>query len=213
MLQTIMTPERFNEGDTWESFVEQMQQNQKRIRRLYEVAQIPDDVREAARAAVAEHGGRLYLTALAEDFCPDVVATLPIVARLVEAVPGLDWRIFVRSEHSDMRAAYAAEGITSIPTITVWTADFVPLGHLVERTDEAHAFVQAWEAEHEYARLRESDDPADRERFERLRLERMRAILDWHRQQGWQSTLAALLALMQRPAPTATRGEVHHAGN
>lgn len=209
MLQPLMTLERFHEGDTWETFVEQMQQNQKRIRRLYEEARIPEDVRAAFAEAVQAHGGTLYLTALAEDFCPDVVATLPLVARLVEAVPGLEWRIFVRSEHSDLRAAYAAEGITHIPTITIWTADFRPLGHLVERTDAAHAFVQAWEVEHGYARLRESDNPADRERFERLRLQRMQALLDWHRREGWQETLAALLAIAQRPSPVVS-GEPHH---
>ena len=210
MIQQVMTPARFNTGDTWDSFVERMQQNQKRIRTLYAEARLPDSVRDAAQAAVAQHGGRLYLTALAEDFFFFFLATLPIVARLVEAVPGLEWRIFVRSEHSDLRAAYAAEGITRIPTITVWTADFVPLGHFVERTDEADAFVRAWETTHEYARLRESDDPADHARFERVRLERMRAILDWHRHDEWQSTLRALLALMQRPASMPGQKEARH---
>lgn len=48
----------------------------------------------------------LTVVVLAEDWCPDVVHTLPTWARLTEALEGWDLKVFPASEHEDLMANF-----------------------------------------------------------------------------------------------------------
>jgi hypothetical protein len=124
----------------------------------------------------------IRVSVLTEGWCGDSLMVLPIVVRLVEAIPQAELRLFVRSKEPQLTAAYAARGIVNIPTISFFNADFRELGTWVERSQEAHRQVAAWKAAHpEFGAILADDQLAPEERRARLQpwLQRMRAEMGW----------------------------------
>ncbi len=129
-------------GLTLAEFVERMTAHQDKMqRRLREVALTDADCAELARLTRPAHA--LVMT---EDWCPDSLMNLPILARVVEAVPGMDMRIFVRSASPDLEAYYQTRDIRCIPVFTFLGADFDEIGTWLERPEAAHARLHAWKA-------------------------------------------------------------------
>jgi hypothetical protein len=83
------------------------------------------------------------LLVLAEDWCGDASNTIPILARLVEQVPGLEMRVLRRDEHLELMDRYLTNGSRSIPIVLALDADFRELGHWGPRPRELQAWVMA----------------------------------------------------------------------
>ncbi len=131
-------------GLTLAEFVERMTTFQDKMqRRLREVTLTDADCAELARLTRPAHA--LVLT---EDWCPDSLMNLPILARVVEAVPGMDMRIFVRSASPDLEAYYQARDIRCIPVFTFLDAGFDEIGTWLERPQAAHERLHVWKATH-----------------------------------------------------------------
>jgi hypothetical protein len=76
----------------------------------------------------------LRVLALAEDWCGDVVANLPILGRLAKEVPTLDVRIFYRDQNLDLMDRWLNQGkYQSIPVFVFFDENFRELGHWIER--------------------------------------------------------------------------------
>lgn len=91
--------------------------------------------------------------AIVEDWCPDVVATLPVLARVAEETPSVALHVLVRDEaHRDIADAYPHEGRSHIPTYVLSDREGTELGVIIERTPAVHehvrAFVDGFLAEH-----------------------------------------------------------------
>lgn len=101
-----------------------------------------DALRHAAlddddRALTGSVPGPVDVLAIVEDWCPDVVATLPVVHRIAEAGDRFRLHVLVRGpETSDVADAYPHEGRSHIPTYVVLDDAGRELGVLVERTPE-----------------------------------------------------------------------------
>lgn len=80
------------------------------------------------------------LLVLAEDWCGDASNTIPVLARLAEAVPGLELRILRRDEHPGVMDRYLTAGSRSIPIVIALDEEFGELGHWGPRP----AALQAW---------------------------------------------------------------------
>lgn len=108
---------------------------------------------EAERAAIERIAGTYLLLALVDAGCPDVVANLPIMARIAELNPRIRLRIVHRPDHWDI--AYAIADAYPRPAGDYRGADprgsFVPtyvlfdevdndLAVLIERPDEVSKF-------------------------------------------------------------------------
>jgi thiol-disulfide isomerase/thioredoxin len=131
-------------GLTLAEFVERMTIYQDKMRRrLREVALADADCAELARFTRPVHA--LVMT---EDWCPDSLMALPILARVVEAVPAMDMRVFVRSASPDLETYYQARGIRCIPVFTFLDAKFNEIGTWLERPQAAHERLHAWKAAH-----------------------------------------------------------------
>lgn len=199
MFQTpiLMTGERFLSGLTWTDYVAQMQVNRERVTQLFgETSLSPDDQRDFAQT-VASYGGQLHITALAEDWCGDAVVNLPLVARLAAEVPGIDLRLFVRSDNPDLEGAYAADDIVSIPVLSFFNAGWCEVGRWVERPTAAHRRIEDWKATHPGAEtLRQSSRPEDRRAYKALLKERLIEMMDWYREGLWEATLEELKSLL-----------------
>jgi hypothetical protein len=83
------------------------------------------------------------LLVLAEDWCGDASNTIPVLARLVDRVPGLELRVLRRDEHPEVMDEYLTDGARSIPMVIVLDAAFRELGHWGPRPTALQAWVMA----------------------------------------------------------------------
>lgn len=105
---------------------------------LHRIAVVPDWAVDAVPAGV-----RRKLLVIAEDWCGDASSTIPVVARLVEAVPGLELRIIRRDEHPEVMDHYLTNGSRSIPIVIALNDDFKELGHWGPRPATLQSWVMA----------------------------------------------------------------------
>ena len=76
----------------------------------------------------------LTVIALAEDWCGDVIANLPVLARLAEASGKLEVRIFDRSKHPDLMKRWLNQGkFESIPVFAFFDQGLHEVGVFIER--------------------------------------------------------------------------------
>jgi hypothetical protein len=157
---------RWQTGLTLDVFVNGMQTHQAAIQHRLREVTLP----EADRADFARLTSLIRALVMTEDWCGDGVMNLPILARIVEAAPGMEMRVFIRSQAPDLNDHYVTCGITHIPVFTFLDADFHEIGTWVERPQAAHDRVKAWLAAHPEVDAI-SGDPAltDEERQAKLR--------------------------------------------
>jgi len=72
---------------------------------------------------------------LAEDWCGDVVANLPVLGRILNIEPSsLEVRIFLRDQNLDLMERWLNQGkYQSIPVFVFFGTNFSELGHWIER--------------------------------------------------------------------------------
>lgn len=121
---------RWEAGLTYDAFKAAMTRNQERFaQNESRVALDPETVRTFTSLPQ-----RLRVLVLAEDWCGDVVANLPILGRLAKEVPTLDVRIFYRDQNLDLMERWLNQGkYQSIPVFAFFDQDFRELGHWIER--------------------------------------------------------------------------------
>jgi hypothetical protein len=202
-----MNEARFRNGFTWSEYVSQMKVNRERVTQLFDEVAITPEERQTFSEAVARHGGRLYVIALTEDWCGDATVNLPLVARLAEEIPGMELRLFRRSENPDLEQAYAADGITSIPVLSFFDAEWREVGRWVERPAAARQRIEAWwAARPEAATLRHSDRPEDQKKRRAVLRQLLTEMMEWYRDGLWKATLDELLSLLAVPVEGSEAG-------
>ena len=105
---------------------------------IYNHAVVP----QWATAAAAKVPGLKFLV-LAEDWCGDATNTVPVVARLAEAAPGVQLRILPRDLYLPVMDRYLTNGSRSIPIVIGLDAEFRELGHWGPRPSELQVWVMA----------------------------------------------------------------------
>jgi len=144
-----VTQARFNEGLTYQQYVDQMTQNKERfIENEGNVQLRPDDV-----AAFKNLPEKLNVLVIAEDWCGDVIAGLPVLGKLAEASGTLNIRVFLRDQNEDLINQYLNDGrFKSIPVFVFFDQRMREIGHFIERpaaqTAEAAAARNAFFAAH-----------------------------------------------------------------
>jgi hypothetical protein len=125
-----MTKERFEKGLTYDAFKAAMTRNRERVEENEKrVALDPEAVR-----AFKSLPRSLNVVALAEDWCGDVVANLPVLARLAREVGTLDVRIFYRDQNLDLMERWLNQGeYQSIPVFAFFDQSFKEMGRWIER--------------------------------------------------------------------------------
>lgn len=121
---------RWEQGVTYDQFKAAMTRNQERFtQNESRVALDPETVRVFKALP-----RRLRVLVLAEDWCGDVVANLPVLGRLTREVPTLDVRVFYRDQNLDLMERWLNQGkYQSIPVFVILDEDFRELGHWIER--------------------------------------------------------------------------------
>ncbi len=120
----------FAQGVTYEEFKASMMRNREQVEANERAVPLdPADV-----AALRALPRPLHVVAIVEDWCGDVVANLPVLARLAEASGKLDLRVFDKSKHPEAIGRYKKEGkFESIPVFVFFDEAFREVGVWIER--------------------------------------------------------------------------------
>src|SRR2546426_11872107 len=103
---------RFEQGLTYDGYKAQMTRNLDRVEENERRVQLrAEDV-----AAFRGLPRQLNVVVLAEDWCGDVIANLPVLGRLAQESGRLNIRVFLRDQNDDMMLRYLNQGkYKSIP--------------------------------------------------------------------------------------------------
>ena len=123
-------PARFGKGLTYDAYKDQMTRNRDRL----EENERRVDLSKEDIAAFRALPRAVKVVVLAEDWCGDVIANLPVLGRLAKDSGMLDVRIFLRDQNDDIMQRYLNKGqFKSIPVFVFFDDGFRELGHWIER--------------------------------------------------------------------------------
>jgi len=121
---------RFDQGLTYDAFKAQMTRNRERLEDNEKRVDLAKENVAAFRALPRP----VKVVVLAEDWCGDVIANLPVLGRLAQESGKLDVRVFLRDQNDDIMQRYLNKGqFKSIPVFVFFDEDFRELGHWIER--------------------------------------------------------------------------------
>lgn len=125
-----VTRERFEQGMSYEAYKEQMTRNRDRLEANEQTVEFD----AGDLAFFRQLPQPLHVLALAEDWCGDVIANLPVLGRLAADSGKLNVRVFLRDQNLDLMDQYLYKGEhRSIPTFVFFDQNFHELGHWIER--------------------------------------------------------------------------------
>ncbi len=114
----------WNSGQPYERWLEscETESRNKMSKKYAEVALNSEDAEFLKSIAK-----RVHLLGIAEDWCGDVIHSVPAMARLAEESPNIEFRIVERT--ADLIIRYLTNGAESIPKLIVLTDDWIEVGH------------------------------------------------------------------------------------
>jgi len=137
--ESVVTPERFASGLTWDEYKTHIQRNIPKFEFNYDQTNVPDDVAARLKELSAKPNGPAKVLVLGEDWCPDVFRGLPVIVRMAEAA-GWELRVFPRDDNLDIMQEFLNKGEhQSIPTAVFYTKDHDYIMHWIERPQKAEA--------------------------------------------------------------------------
>lgn len=171
----------YESGQTFADFLAAAADRRALWHQNYGNGEVPGDLVARARAI----GGRWHILAIAVDGCSDSVNTIPYVALLTEAVPGLEMRIIDSTAgRAFMEARPTPDGRGATPTLVILDESFADAGCWIERPSP----LQAW---------------ALGEGAEMPRGDFMRLKMSWYREDAGHTTVEEVVSILE----AASRGE------
>jgi hypothetical protein len=126
----MVTRERFEQGMTWQEYLDQMGTNKETFLKFFEEVKIrPED-----RAALDRLGRKLRCLVITEDWCGDALYNFPVLAKLVVGSPGIEMRVFLRDKNPDLVDQYLNQGLyRSIPVFAFFDEQMNEVARFIER--------------------------------------------------------------------------------
>lgn len=128
-----MDSKRFATGLNWKDYMAQMGDTRARTESNYAKSDLTDDERKFFGGVT----GVKYVIMLAENWCGDVHRNSPLIAHIVDAMPGAELRVFFRDQNADLRDTFLNNGYQSIPVVVFFDKDWNEIGHWIERSHAA----------------------------------------------------------------------------
>ncbi len=132
-LRIPMDDKRFGSGMTWKDYMAQMGDTRAKTEQNYANSKLTDEERKFFGSV----NGVKYVVMLAENWCGDVHRNSPLIAHIVEAMPGADLRVFLRDQNADLRDTFLNNGYQSIPVVVFFDKDWNEIGRWLERAHGA----------------------------------------------------------------------------
>ena len=126
----MVTRERFEQGMTFQQYLDQMGTNKETFAKfLSEIKIRPED-----KEAIAKLGKKLKVMVITEDWCGDALYNVPVLAKLVEGIPNIELRVFLRDKNADLMDQYLNQGMyRSIPVFAFFDENMNEVARLIER--------------------------------------------------------------------------------
>jgi len=125
----MVTAERFAQGLTLPEYVAQMRTNREAFERLLAEATVSPEDRDALGVLT----GKVKILVITEDWCPDSLRTIPVLARLVDGLPNVEMRLFLRDGNPDVMDQYLKRGqFRAIPVFALFDEEMNELGRMLE---------------------------------------------------------------------------------
>jgi hypothetical protein len=121
--------QRFATGLSWKDYMAQMGDTRARTEENYQKAVLTEEERQFFSGI----GQARYAMMLAENWCGDVHRNSPLLARIVEAMPSCEMRVFFRDQNLDLTDCFLNNGYRSIPVIAFFDKDWNEIGRWIER--------------------------------------------------------------------------------
>ncbi len=193
----IFPIDAFQDGLRFEAYVASMTTLKRHMLEQYEALHLNEAIKTEFANLIEKHGQVLALV-ITEDYCPDSVLNLPIVARLAEAVPAMTLRVIYRSDYPQLADRYpAVDGYNHIPTVIFMTLQGQELGVWHERSAVAREFLANFEKENPQP----SKTLASGETtlaFKKWAKKRLAAQKEAYQNGLWQETLKEFMALLEK---------------
>ena len=132
-LKIPMDTARFEKGLTWKDYMAQMGDTRARTEQNYANSKLTDEEQKFFSGVT----GVKYVLMLAENWCGDVHRNSPLIAHIVEAMPGAELRVFFRDQVPDLRDTFLNNGYQSIPVVVFFDKDWNEIGRWMERAHGA----------------------------------------------------------------------------
>ena len=132
-LKIPLDAQRFSKGLTWKDYMAQMGDTRARTEQNYANAKLTDEERKFFGGVK----GVKYVMMLAENWCGDVHRNSPLIAHIVDAIPGAELRVFFRDQVPDLRDTFLNNGYQSIPVVVFFDKDWNEIGRWLERSHAA----------------------------------------------------------------------------
>jgi len=132
-LRIPLDEKRFNSALTWKDYMAQMGDTRAKTEQNYANSKLTDEERKFFSGI----SGVKYVMMLAENWCGDVHRNSPLIAHIVEAMPGAELRVFLRDQNADLRDTFLNNGYQSIPVVVFFDKDWNEIGRWLERAHGA----------------------------------------------------------------------------
>jgi hypothetical protein len=139
MTEAITLQTLWEEAEPFPAFLERVATQRTLWEGVYRAAAVPTWAIEA----FGRLPGGLRLLVLNADWCMDSANTVPLLARLSEAVPGVELRLLERDRHLELMDRYLTEGSRSIPIAILLDREFRQLGRWGPRPAPLQTWVKA----------------------------------------------------------------------
>lgn len=125
----MVTAERFAQGLTIPEYVAQMRTNREAFERLLAEATVSPEDRDALGVLT----GKVKILVITEDWCPDSLRTIPVLAGLVDGLPNVEMRLFLRDGNPDVMDQYLKRGqFRAIPVFALFDEEMNEIGRMLE---------------------------------------------------------------------------------
>ena len=132
-LRIPLDEKRFSSGQTWKDYMAQMGDTRAKTEANYASSKLTDEERKFFSGV----SGVKYVVMLAENWCGDVHRNSPLIAHIVESMPGAELRVFLRDQNADLRDTFLNNGYQSIPVVVFFDKDWNEIGRWLERAHGA----------------------------------------------------------------------------
>ncbi len=136
-LRIPLDAQRFATGLIWKDYLAQMGDTRTRTEDNYQKAVLTEEERQFFSGL----GQVRYVLMLAENWCGDVHRNSPLLARIAEAMPNSELRVFFRDQNPDLTDCFLNNGYRSIPIVVFFDKDWNEIGRWIERAHAATAKV------------------------------------------------------------------------
>jgi hypothetical protein len=131
----IDVAQHYNTGLSWKEFLAASAEKE-RLQSFYDAFDFDEET-------LTVYNGRtpLQVLAIADEWCPDVIQNLAVIARIADEVPGMELSIVSSKGSAELMAEYATDGKHRIPVVAFYDMTFRELARWAGRCKAADAWI------------------------------------------------------------------------